>query len=93
MTFNSVSLWCSRAVTNIGGASAADEVLMAYHFVGPAIRAAAKHPVPIKELVAFERVAGKKSKGLDTIAIVGAGKLALGVHSKIISISIDAVGD
>eukprot|EP01043_Picozoa_sp_COSAG02_P002324 COSAG02_NODE_53_length_44062_cov_22.860223_34_plen_45_part_01 len=34
---------------------------MAYHSVGPAIRAAANHPVPIKELVAFERVAGKKS--------------------------------
>lgn len=78
IAFNSVSPLCSHAVTNTGGASAADEVLMAYHSVGPAIRAAAKHPVPIKELVAFERVAGKNSKILDNCnRLGGAGQIGL----------------
>ena len=46
----------SCSVVIAGGATSGDEVLMAFHSVGSPIRAAAKHPVPIKELVAFERL-------------------------------------
>eukprot|EP01051_Picozoa_sp_SAG22_P003510 SAG22_NODE_173_length_16589_cov_120.738933_2_plen_165_part_00 len=64
-------------VTNTGGAAAADEVLMAYHSVGPAIRRAAGHPVPIKQLVAFERVA--VAAGAPATAVFEIGPQQLGL--------------
>jgi hypothetical protein len=42
-------------VTNTG-AREGDEVVLAYHKAGDAIRAKATHPVPLKQLVDFERV-------------------------------------
>ena len=77
-----------------GGAKRGDEVLMAYHSVGPAIRTAAllKHSVPIKELVAFERVslAGDSSakvqlyigpQQLGLVDETGTKQLAAGAHT------------
>ena len=49
------------------GAIAGDEVVMVYHAAGSAIRTEAGHAVPIKALVAFERVtlaAGETTKVL-----------------------------
>jgi hypothetical protein len=37
-----------------------DEVVQVYHSAGSAIRSAAKHPVPLKSLVDFERVSVAK---------------------------------
>lgn len=37
---------------SVGG----DEVLLVYHSAGSEIRAAARHPVPLKALVAFDRI-------------------------------------
>jgi len=53
-------------VANVGG-RAGDEVLQVYHQAGAAIRAAAAaasppHPVPIKALIAFERVSLNKGE-------------------------------
>ena len=45
----------SCTVSNTGG-MAGDEVVQVYHSAGAAIRSAAMHPVPIKSLVAFDRV-------------------------------------
>ena len=63
LSYSNFTVSCTQAapkitctVTNSGGAKVGDEVLMAYHSVGKDVKAAAKHPVPIKELVAFERV-------------------------------------
>ena len=41
---------------SLASGPAGEEVLMVFHRVGAAIKAAAKHPVPMKELVGFERV-------------------------------------
>jgi hypothetical protein len=53
-TSTSTTIKCSVAVS--GGAAVGEEVLMAFHSVSESIRSAAKHPVPLKELVAFDRV-------------------------------------
>lgn len=42
-------------VTNTGSA-AGDEVLQVYHVAGDGIRKAANHPVPLRQLVDFDRV-------------------------------------
>ncbi len=56
---------------------AGEEVLMLYHSAGDAIRSTEKHPVPIKELVGFERV--QVSEGVPGTATfkVGANQLGL----------------
>ena len=84
LTYAKHSVSCTQSlrkitctVTNTGGASAADEVLMAYHSAGPAIRAAAKHPVPIKELVAFERVAVTSGSPVTVAFEIGDQQLGL----------------
>ena len=43
-------------MSHAGGAAVGDEVLLLFHSAGDAIRSAAKHPVPIRQLVGFERV-------------------------------------
>jgi hypothetical protein len=42
-------------ITNTGSVEG-DEVLLVYHNVSQEIRAAADHPIPLKQLIAFERV-------------------------------------
>ena len=49
----------SCIVSNDGGIDG-DEVVMLYHAAGSEIRAAAKHPVPIRSLIDFERVSVPK---------------------------------
>ena len=58
-----VTVACSVKNT---GAVAGDEVVQVYHAAGDQIRAQAKHPVPKKALVAFERVTVAVG---DTVAI------------------------
>ncbi len=55
VTPSAINVSCT--VTNTG-ALAGDEVLLVFHSVGDAIRAKASklHPVPLKQLVGFERV-------------------------------------
>ncbi len=53
------------------GSLAGDEVLMVYHRVGQAIRtaASANHPVPIKQLVEFQRFNAVPPGGTQMLAI------------------------
>eukprot|EP00937_MAST-01D_sp_MAST-1D-sp2_P007217 g7217.t1 len=63
LSYTTFSVVCSAGagatvacdVANTGD-RAGDEVVMAFHAPGAAIRAAANHPVPLKALVGFERV-------------------------------------
>lgn len=66
-TYRRLEYFCT--VHNTGSLDG-DEVLQVYHRVGPAIRAqAAKlHPVPLKQLVAFERLSGVKAGGSASVA-------------------------
>jgi len=41
---------------SVGSGPAGEEVLMLFHAAGDEVRAAAKHPVPIRELIGFDRV-------------------------------------
>ena len=52
---SSAALSFSCSVQNTGKLDG-DEVVMAYHSAGAAIRAGRDHPVPLKSLIGFERV-------------------------------------
>ena len=69
-------------VTNLGTVFPGDEVVMAFHSVGDDVRESAGHPIPIQELVGFERVGPVKpgetatatlsfSSALDAFGVVG----------------------
>ncbi|EGD78599.1 hypothetical protein PTSG_01576 [Salpingoeca rosetta] len=55
-TTRSVPVQVKCTVTNKDQHQAGDEVIMVYHNVSAAIRAAAPHPIPNRALVGFERV-------------------------------------
>merc|ERR1712050_440718 len=54
-----------------------DEVVMAFHSVSQDIRDAAKHPVPFKRLVGFERVRLAAGASTEIIIEVARQRLAL----------------
>ena len=83
-------------ITNQKGSPSGDEVLMVYHQVSNTIRAAAVHPVPIRELVGFQRVSVSKGEAMDVTFDIGENQLGLvdengdrqliaGVHTIMIS--------
>ena len=72
-----VSTTISCSVAHSGGAAVGDEVLQMFHSVGATIKSAAKHPVPIKELVGFERVTVSTASAANVTFKVGAQQLGL----------------
>lgn len=59
------------------GARAGDEVVLVYHAAGAAIRRAVTHPVPIKQLVAFERLSLAAGASANVTFSLGATQLQL----------------
>jgi hypothetical protein len=76
-TAATTAIKCSVAIG--GGATAGEEVLMVYHSVGESIRNAtvAKHPVPLKQLVAFERVGVTTTTPASVQFVIGPNQLGL----------------
>jgi beta-D-xylosidase 4 len=64
-------------ITNMNGSPEGDEVLMVYHQVSDSIRKAAKHPVPIRELVDFDRVTVQKGGTVAVHFNIGENQLGL----------------
>lgn len=66
-----------RCTIEVLDGPAGDEVLLLYHSAGEAIGSGAKHPVPIKELVGFERVHVSQGAPQTVTFAVGATQLGL----------------
>ena len=89
MTYSKMSMKCNTTaasgvsmkiecqVTNLKESPSGDEVLMVYHSVSDAIRSAAKHPVPMKELIDFERVTVAKDETATVSFTVGENQLGM----------------
>eukprot|EP00039_Didymoeca_costata_P030626 m.30608 g.30608 ORF g.30608 m.30608 type:complete len:811 (-) comp8218_c0_seq1:49-2481(-) len=70
-----VTIDCTVAIS--GGMASGEEVLMVFHSVGDAIRKAANHSVPLKELVGFDRVHATTSQSASTSFVIGPNQLGL----------------